>query len=117
VRFDELPHLHLQVEAPAAHERARQRFGAISKKLEPVTDFVTPLTVEAHVPEGWREALGSGETARVAVVVTAREPQLPSEGLRKAFDKIERVGHPECPTWAGAVRGEFAELRLPPPAP
>jgi hypothetical protein len=116
VRFAELPHLHLQVEQLGACERARERLSAISKKLEPITYFVTPLTVEAHFPEGWREALGSGEAARVAVVVTAREPQLPSDGL-KAFGKIERAEHPECPTWAGAVRGEFAELRLPPPAP
>lgn len=119
VRFAELPQLFLQVEAPAARERLRQTLEAVSKKLEPITNFVTPLTIEAHFPEDWREALGSGETARVAVVVTAREPQFPFEGLRKAMDKEDRAKfeHPECPTWAGVVRSEFAELRLPPPAP
>lgn len=119
VRFAELPQLFLQVEAPAGRERLRQMLEAVSKKLEPITNFVTPLTIEAHFPDDWREALGSGETARVAVVVTAREPQFPFEGLRKAMDKEDRAKfeHPECPTWAGVLRSEFAELRLPPQLP
>jgi hypothetical protein len=119
VRFAELPQLFLKVEAPAAHERHRRTLEAVSKKLEPITNFVTPLTIEAHFPEGWREALGSGETARVALVATAREPHFPFEGLLKAMDKEDRAKfeHPECPTWAGVVSSEFAELRLPPPAP
>jgi hypothetical protein len=118
VRFEELPHLFLQVEVPgAARARARELVRAWSKKLEPINNFVTPLTIEAHFPEDWRVALGSGETARVAVVVTSREPQLPYEGLRKAFEKVKFADHPECPVWAGVVRSDFAELRLPPPAP
>lgn len=106
VQFDEQPHLLLQVEAPEAGERARQLLGAVSKKLERIAHFVTPLTVEADLPAGWRELLGSGETARVAVLVTARELRLPRDGLQETARDTRAVRAPGVPDVArgGAQR-------------
>ena len=82
--------------------------------------LVTPLTIEARVPEEWREWLGGSDTARVSVLVVSMEVQFPRgnrEELEKIKHAIREIVRDETPVWKGVVRSDFTELRLPPRPP
>jgi hypothetical protein len=116
VTFAEVPHLHLQIEVPdAAHaERAVEEKAADPKRRE-TTALVTPLTVEARLPVDWRDRARLSGAARVAVLVTAAEVELPHGGARqqRTVDVRQAPGADAPPVWAGVVRTEFTELRFP----
>lgn len=124
VRFAQLPELFLQVETPAGSERVR--WGDSPEQAKQARDgraaLVTPLTIEARLPDGWREWLGYEETAGVAVLVASKEIEFP-RGAERAVEKakelrIERAANTDRPpVWSGVVRTDFTELRLPPAPP
>ncbi|MBM3982272.1 MAG: hypothetical protein FJ304_18795 [Planctomycetes bacterium] len=123
VRFDDLPRLYLQVLTPDRGEGAVP-FEAEEKQaeLKRLSDrYVTPLTLDVALPSDWRERLGGGDTARLAVVVAAKEVELPrgaGQRLQKLEEKkVERADPDAPPVWGGLVRTPLVEVRLPPPAP
>jgi hypothetical protein len=120
VVFNDLPHLYLQVEVPAG-QRLEYPLAGQEKLIEKLksSNIATPLTIEAKLPAGWRDDAGVSGPTRVAVVVTAKELEIPrgwaelkkTEELRKLFDAGE------TPVWGGVVRAEFTEQRFPPRLP
>ena len=78
------------------------------------------LTIEARLPEGWREWIGASEPARVSVLVASRRIEFPrgaGERLEAAKElRAERAERDRPPVWSGVVRSDFTELRLPPRA-
>jgi hypothetical protein len=123
VRFDDLPRLYLQVLTPDRGEGALPFEGEEKQaELKRLSDhYVTPLTLDVALPQGWRERLGAGDTARLAVVVAAKEVELPrgaERRLQKLEEKVvERPNPGAPPLWGGLVRTPLVEVRLPPPAP
>ena len=116
VCFDEMPHLHLQMEVPGEGQRNQQ---AKEEKLAQLkhAQIVTPLTIEAKLPAGWRDRVNASGPVRVAVLVTAKEIELPRGGRELDREKrLEAVSNPDPdqpPTWHGIIRTEYVELRLP----
>jgi hypothetical protein len=117
VRFEEPPQLFLQLELPDG-VRARPDFGdeKMAELLERAT-LITPLTIEAKLPDGWRERVGAGESARVAVLVASKEVELPGPlgDLKKRA--LREVTPDDAPVWRGTVRTDSVELRFPPQLP
>ena len=124
VRFEELPELYLQIEAP---DGTRERWGREHEgdaKLHAILDrsLVTPLTIEARLPEGWRERTGITGVARVAVLVTSKRLELQrgcGDLVKKALQEIERAesARERRPLWSGTLRTDFVELQFPPLPP
>lgn len=117
VHFAELPQLYLQIDAAA--EWSVGAPGEAKDSARRGEALVTPLTIEARLPAGWREAVGVDGTARVAVVVVSRRLKLPSPGGQvKQVEEIQRtekrVGPEPPPEWSGVVRTDFVELNFPP---
>lgn len=120
VRFDELPQFYVQLETAA---RASDGFElqALERKRRATRDrerLVTPLTVEARMPVGWREQVGASGAARLSVLVVSRELELPSARARekqKLIDKAERAAGSGVPVWSGVVRTPATDIHLPPP--
>lgn len=117
VCFNEVPQLFLQVETPEENRNGRGWHEALAKR----GDFdrgtlVTPLTIEARLPEGWREWFGESETARVAVLVASKQIEFPrgnAQVVEKLLERVDRLPNRERPSvWSGVVRSEFTELRL-----
>jgi hypothetical protein len=119
VRFADVPQLHLQVEADA--DRLRERCleeSAKDGKQFTSEALVTPLSIEARLPADWRERVGVHGTARVAVLVTSGEIELPRGGLERARrDAGRKTDRDEPPVWSGVVRTAFVELQFPPAPP
>ena len=121
VRFDDLPHLYLQIEMP---DRGDWPLGEQEKQAELkhlAYRYATPLTIEVALPSGWRERLGTDGAARFAVVAAAKEVELPqgrNERMKKLEEKRAERADPDAPpVWGGVVRTPFVELRLPPRFP
>jgi hypothetical protein len=124
IRFDELPELFLQIETPDDGDRVRwgERAKAAMRFADRHERLVTPLTIEARLPEEWREWLGASETVRVAVLVASKRIEFPrgnAQVLEKAKERrADRAfGEDRVPVWSGVVRSDFTELRLPPQLP
>jgi hypothetical protein len=122
VWFDELPHLHLQIESPRdAEDRDWSRCSCPDMKAQEKDSqsLVTPLTIEARLPKDWRERVGVKDSARVAVLVTSKELEMPcgaDRRLKKAVDVAERLRRAyeePPPIWSGTVRTDFVELNFP----
>lgn len=120
VCFGDLPELFLQIETPANERERWDEAPAEAKQFDRQSEtLLTPLTIEARVPDGWRERLGASETARVAVLVASKRIEFPrgnAQALEKAKLKLrdERNAGSRPPVWSGVVRSDFTELRLPP---
>jgi hypothetical protein len=123
VIFDVVPHLYLQIARPG--DGLAQCVAAEGvKKLKDLrkSEFCTPLTIEVQLPTDWREHAGAADSARVAVLVTATELELPrGRELVKEVRPLRRrwIEADDAPVWAGIVRTDFTELQFPPrlPAP
>jgi hypothetical protein len=118
VRFNALPELFLQIETPRESRNARREPADAKMFARDGQSLVTPLTIEARLPENWREWLGGSETVRVAVLVAAKRIEFPrgnAQVLEKLHEKfVERpFGADRPPVWSGVVRSGFTELRLP----
>jgi hypothetical protein len=125
VWFDELPQLYFQIESPRdASDRDWSRNACgLEKAMDRARDsWVTPLTIEARLPQDWREQVGVKDSAQVAVLVTSKRLEMPTRGERikrlMREKRLERVGDDERPPiWSGTVRTEFVELQFPPRPP
>ncbi len=116
VCLEALPRLYLQVETLAKDRRVRDRSLALEKLALLDTVYDTPLTLEARLPHGWREWVGANDTAKVAIVVTAKE--LRATGLDELAKQVQERDAPEMvPVWTGVVRSEPTELQFPPRLP
>jgi hypothetical protein len=121
VWFDELPQLHLQIESPRdAGERDWSRCSCPDQKAreKDYESLVTPLTIEARLPKDWRGRVGVKDSARVAVLVTSKEIEMPRGGNRvlRKIAEVERLryeGEERPPTWSGTVRTDFTDLNFP----
>jgi hypothetical protein len=110
VSFDEMPHLHLQMEVPGdGHSIPRAKEEKQLARLKHA-QIVTPLTIEVKLPAG---------PVRVAVLVSAKEIELPrGRNLRdKLIEAVRKPDPDDPPMWQGIVRTEYVELRLPPRLP
>jgi hypothetical protein len=125
VRFDEVPELYLQIEAPRGEDDGHgSRLLREAKEGHRVreTTLATPLTIEARLPADWRERVGVTGPARVAVLVTSKQLEMPRRGkaqiqeLMKLEKRSERGFYP-APVWSGTLRTDFVELQFPPPPP
>jgi hypothetical protein len=121
VRFGDVPQLHLQLESDTdpLYERGLEE---LAKEMQQRADdtLVTPLTIEARLPADWRGRAGVHGTARVAVLVTSGEVELPhgrGERLQKAVEVVRKPNRDEPPVWSGVLRTAFAELQFPPAPP
>jgi hypothetical protein len=116
VSFDRMPELFLQIEVPDSENRERckspdEKLRAVERK-----SLTTPLTIEARLPDGWRERLGGAATARVAVIVASKPIKFPRGNVRvqEAVKEVAVESAEEGPrVWSGVVRSDFTELRLP----
>jgi hypothetical protein len=122
VRFAALPELHLQLDVPGddrlavALEKQQQALGRSG-----ADEWVTPLTIEARLPAGWREACEVAGTARLSVLVTSGRLELPT-GMREKVKVVEDRVDPAArarrpPVWAGVVRTDSVEVHFPPAGP
>jgi hypothetical protein len=124
VCFGELPELFLQIETPADERERWDEAPAKAMQFDRQSGtLVTPLTIEARLPDGWREWLGPSETARVAVLVASKRIEFP-RGNAQVLEKVKEAMRDERafsgerpPVWSGVVRSDFTELRLPPRLP
>ncbi len=123
VRFEELPQLYLQVEAPDEEAFGRWDRASEAEAKRSASDderLVTPLTIEVQFPKEWRGRMGVNGTGRVAVLVLAKPVEFPRGGQapeKMAVVKRVRVREEEpLPVWSGLVRTAFTELRFPSPA-
>ncbi|MBA4064108.1 MAG: hypothetical protein C0501_10425 [Isosphaera sp.] len=121
VRFAALPELHLQLDVPGedrvavALEKQQKALGQLGAE-----EWVTPLTVEARLPAGWREACEVEGTGRLSVLVTSGRLELPTgmrEKVKVAEDRIDPAGRARPPVWSGVVRTAAVEVRFPPAGP
>jgi hypothetical protein len=121
VCFNELPQLFLQVETPE-EDRNGRRWNVGEAKMRDLErgTLVTPLTIEARLPEDWREWFSESETARVAVLVASKRIEFPrgnAQVQEKPLERVDRLPNRERPpVWSGVVRSGFAELRLASPS-
>jgi hypothetical protein len=115
VRFLDRPHLHLHFRATEfgnLREPPTEKPGDLMSHSGEV--LVTPLTIEAKLPENWLEWTGAHSSSRVAVLVTSGEVVLPRNRLnaRRARDAFKK---PDGPVWEGVLLTPFSEPRFPPP--
>jgi hypothetical protein len=119
VRFNELPQLHLQI---AAHHDYHPKVG-LDERDEKLADrtnaaFVTPLTIEAKLPENWRERVSVSGACPVAVVVTSKRLTIPRGGLKQDVQNCQVDKHADSaesrPVWSGVVRTNALEVHFPP---
>lgn len=120
VRFAAIPQLFLQIETP---DEAREAWAAEREAMREVredgrADLVTPLTVEARLPDGWREHLGATGRARVSVLVASERAEFPrgaAARLEKLQEqKVERDGGPRPVYWSGVVRTAAVDITAAP---
>lgn len=120
VRFAALPHLFLQIETPdetrGAWEASREAMK--DTQADDRADLVTPLTVEARLPDGWHEHLGTVGRARVSVLVTSERVEFP-RGAAARIEKLqeqkaERAGLPRPVYWSGIVRTPTVDISIAP---
>jgi hypothetical protein len=120
VRFNDVPQLHLQLESDTAR-LDQPGLGEMARDAKHLTSdaLVTPLTIEARLPVDWRARVGLEGTARLAVLVTSGEIELPyAHGERmKKLEVIRKPRGNEPPVWSGVVRTAFVDVQFPPPPP
>lgn len=119
VKFRGLPQLYLQIESDGEND---YRVGERKDAQEHALDiYETPLTIEVRLPPEWREESRLHGSARVAVMLTAKELEFPRgrhEELQKALQSVEKVRKDdEQPVWGGIVRTPFVDLQFPSPPP
>lgn len=116
VIFHDVPQLHLQIAVPAEGANYEKEDDAgLEKRL--AMCISTPLTIEAQLPADWRDHAGISGSARIAVLVTAKEIEMPRGDKVKHLDKLQDVmnsaGPADPPVWNGILRTDFVEVRFP----
>jgi len=113
VRFAEVPQLFLQIETNERAGRWWEEKPADEKEFaRDSARLVTPLVIEARLPQNWRAGVGA-EAGRVAVLVTAKPIELPTpHHVVRAKKAVELVAlqRDNGPLWSGIVRTDFTEL-------
>lgn len=123
VRFRELPHLFLQVETPSSErDWWSEPAAAMKDKRADDRDLVTPIQIEARLPDGWRERLGPADAAKVSVLIASKEIEFPRGAgarIEKQADRVveRKSGRERGEPWMGVLRTAAIELRLPPRFP
>ncbi len=114
VRFLERPHLHVHFQTTVfgdLHEPSAEKAGDPKDRAN--ESLVTPLTIEARLPVGWREWSGVLGTPRVAILVTSGRLDLGRDrGKVQAAKDVVRAE--DGPIWEGVLRTPFTELLFPP---
>jgi hypothetical protein len=109
VRFREVPHLYLQVETPDDGRVPPEPLDeALPAAKEGDRDLVTPVTIEAKLPAGWREWFDAPR-ARVSVLVASKEIEFPRDRAKPLDVRADRR---DPPKWAGVLRTDAVELPL-----
>ncbi|MBY0459818.1 MAG: hypothetical protein K2V38_21070, partial [Gemmataceae bacterium] len=117
IEFDEPLQLFLQLETPMRADdgvEARKRL-AKDVALKAITLTTTPLTIEARLPEGWREQVGVSGPAKLSVLVVSKELRIPEAGAQKVNDlkKRQEQGDADPPCWSGVLRTASTPVHLP----
>lgn len=115
VCVEEVPQLYLLLETP--EEVSDRRLEQQARKLiELKRDAVRalPLTIEANLPDGWRDQLAASGTVRLSVLLVAGRIELPRahERTKRQEALAEAAPRGDTPVWRGIVRTNSAELRV-----
>lgn len=114
--FGDVPQLYLVLEVPNG-DPGPGRLREVKKfaVLDRTRLLTTPFTVEAKLPDGWRDFSAPPGAIRVAVLVAADEVELPLYGDIQQKEQLKEAHSEEPsprPVWRGFVRTEFTELRF-----